>query len=64
MANRNGASEDWSKVDNKSLIDHILTRYHQVHREQLPELIRLAARVETVHGSHEQCPNGLADFRH
>jgi regulator of cell morphogenesis and NO signaling len=62
MANRNGASEDWSKVDNKSLIEHILTRYHQVHREQLPELIRLAARVETVHGSHELCPNGLADL--
>ncbi|QVM98921.1 hemerythrin domain-containing protein [Pseudomonas sp. SORT22] len=43
------------------LIAHILTRYHDRHREQLPELIRLARRVEQVHGGHAQCPNGLAD---
>ena len=32
-----------------ALIDHILTRYHEVHRAQLPELIRMARRVEAVH---------------
>lgn len=61
LVSRNGAVQDWSKVDNESLIEHILTRYHQVHREQLVELIRLADRVETVHGNHQLCPNGLAD---
>ncbi len=32
-----------------ALIDHILARYHEVHRRELPELIRLARRVEAVH---------------
>lgn len=45
-----------------SLIDHLLACYHARHREQLPELIRLASRVEQVHGHHLQCPNGLADL--
>lgn len=43
------------------LIDHILTRYHEVHRQQLPELIRMARRVEAVHREHPQVPTGLAD---
>ena len=43
------------------LIDHILRRYHEVHRQQLPELIRMARRVETVHRDHPQVPRGLAD---
>ena len=43
-----------------SLIDHILARYHAVHREQLPELIRMARRVEAVHRDNPQVPNGLA----
>ncbi len=61
LASRNTTNQDWSLAENKDIIEHILSRYHQVHREQLTELIRLAARVETVHGSHELCPNGLAD---
>jgi len=43
-----------------ALIDHILERYHAVHREQLPELIRMARRVEAVHRDHPQVPAGLA----
>jgi regulator of cell morphogenesis and NO signaling len=42
------------------MIDHILTRYHAVHREQLPELIRMARRVEAVHREHPDVPAGLA----
>ncbi|MDM7941997.1 MAG: iron-sulfur cluster repair protein YtfE [Hydrogenophaga sp.] len=42
------------------MIDHILTRYHAVHREQLPELIRMARRVEAVHRDHPDVPAGLA----
>lgn len=42
------------------LIQHILQRYHEVHRRQLPELIRLAHRVEQVHGERTDCPVGLA----
>ena len=44
------------------LIDHILERYHAVHREQLPELIRMARRVEAVHRDHPAVPTGLADL--
>jgi len=44
------------------LIDHILERYHAVHRAQLPELIRLASRVEAVHREHPQVPVGLAEL--
>ena len=43
-----------------TLIDHILERYHAVHREQLPELIRMARRVESVHSEHANVPAGLA----
>jgi regulator of cell morphogenesis and NO signaling len=42
------------------LIDHILARYHAVHREQLPELIRMARRVEAVHRDNPLVPKGLA----
>lgn len=41
-------------------IDHILQRYHEVHKQQLPELIRMARRVEAVHRDHPQAPKGLA----
>jgi regulator of cell morphogenesis and NO signaling len=46
--------------DPAALIDHILNRYHAVHREQLPELIRMARRVEAVHRDHPEVPVGLA----
>lgn len=42
------------------LIDHVLSRYHEVHRQQLPELIRMARRVEAVHRDHPNVPQGLA----
>lgn len=45
-----------------ALIDHILERYHGVHRAQLPELIRMAHRVEAVHRTHPDVPAGLGDF--
>jgi regulator of cell morphogenesis and NO signaling len=44
-----------------AMIDHILERYHAVHREQLPELIRMARRVEAVHRDSPDVPAGLAD---
>ena len=43
------------------LIDHILTRYHETHRRELPELIALARKVEAVHEDHPYVPRGLAD---
>jgi regulator of cell morphogenesis and NO signaling len=43
-----------------ALIDLILERYHATHRRELPELIRLARRVEAVHGDRPGAPLGLA----
>ncbi|WP_043345856.1 iron-sulfur cluster repair protein YtfE [Cupriavidus basilensis] len=59
QAQRDG--RDWGSACAADLIAHILARYHEVHRQQLPELIRLARRVEQVHGDREDCPLGLAD---
>ena len=52
---------DWDQATPTELVDHILTRFHAVHREQLPELIRLARKVEQVHGERTDCPAGLAE---
>jgi regulator of cell morphogenesis and NO signaling len=41
------------------LIEHILTRYHATHRAELPELVRLAARVEERHAANAAVPLGL-----
>ena len=57
----NSQAHDWSAATDTALVDHILARYHAVHREQLPELIRLARKVEQVHGERAECPHGLAD---
>ncbi len=53
---------DWRSAPTNELIEHILERFHERHREQLPELIRLASRVEHVHGAKPDCPNGLAEM--
>ncbi|MCH8537313.1 MAG: iron-sulfur cluster repair protein YtfE [Alkalimonas sp.] len=54
-------AKDWRQAPENELIDFILQRYHEKHRLQLPELIRLARRVEHVHGDSADCPHGLAE---
>jgi regulator of cell morphogenesis and NO signaling len=44
---------------NDELIEHILTRFHETHRAELPELVRLAARVEERHAGNAAVPRGL-----
>jgi regulator of cell morphogenesis and NO signaling len=51
-----------ARQDDAALIAHILDRYHAAHRRELPELIRLARRVEAVHRRHPAAPHGLADL--
>lgn len=48
--------------DVDGLIEHILDRYHQVHRREMPELRALAIRVERVHVDHSAAPKGLSDL--
>lgn len=45
-----------------ALIDHIVARYHRVHRAQLPTLLRCAQRVEARHARDPAGPHGLADL--
>ena len=53
--------KDWREAPAGDLINHILKRFHESHREEIPELIRLARRVEHVHAARPDCPTGLAD---
>jgi regulator of cell morphogenesis and NO signaling len=55
------AEISWKDATTPDLVAHILGRFHAKHREQLPELVRLAQRVEKVHAEHEKCPHGLAE---
>jgi len=48
--------------DVDGLIAHVLERYHQVHRREMPELRTLAIRVERVHVDHPAAPKGLSDL--
>lgn len=41
--------KDWRSAPLAEIIDHIIVRYHDRHREQLPELILQASKVERVH---------------
>jgi regulator of cell morphogenesis and NO signaling len=49
-------------LENAALVAHILSRFHETHRRELPELARLARRVEAVHRDHPTVPRGLADL--
>lgn len=53
---------DWDNSGTPDLVRHILERYHAAHRGQMPELIRLARRVDQVHAGHADCPRGLAEL--
>jgi regulator of cell morphogenesis and NO signaling len=43
------------------LIEHVLTRYHASHREELPRLHAHALKVESVHVEKPHAPHGLAE---
>ncbi len=43
------------------VIDHIVTRYHERLRSEVPRLIEAARKVERVHAGKPGVPAGLAD---
>lgn len=57
---QNNAFTYWQTASYEETIAHILTRYHQRHKEQLEELLALAQKVEDRHADHPECPKGLA----
>ncbi len=54
-------SAHWRRASAADLIEYLITRFHERHRVQLPELVRLARRVEHTHAGKPSCPSGLAD---
>ncbi|EOC0416730.1 iron-sulfur cluster repair protein YtfE [Cronobacter malonaticus] len=54
--------KDWQAAPLAEIIDHILVRYHDRHREQLPELILQATKVERVHADKPGVPKGLSKY--
>jgi len=48
-----------SKAPTAALVGHILSRYHETHRRELPELLALARKVETSHATDPNTPHGL-----
>lgn len=48
--------------DADELTRHIEKRYHARHREQLPALAELAAKVEAVHAQDDRAPAGLSNL--
>ncbi|MGJ7043310.1 regulator of cell morphogenesis and NO signaling [Shinella sp. BE166] len=46
--------------ETEALIEHLVSRYHDTHRQELAFLIPLAEKVERVHGDHPVAPSGLA----
>ncbi|WP_374312223.1 iron-sulfur cluster repair protein YtfE [Dongia sp.] len=62
LASLEGIDHDMLPESTSDLIDHIVTRFHETHRRELPELYRLARKVESVHATHPSAPAGLADI--
>lgn len=54
--------KEWRTAPLAEIIDHIIARYHDRHREQLPELILQATKVERVHADKQSVPKGLAKY--
>ncbi len=57
---RPGLFVDWDEKTVEGILDHILVHYHEPHREELPRLVAMARKVESVHREKSACPHGLA----
>jgi regulator of cell morphogenesis and NO signaling len=55
-----GDARRWDCEPLADLIAHIVGTYHRRLRESLPDLVRMADRVEARHGEKATCPVGLA----
>jgi regulator of cell morphogenesis and NO signaling len=55
-----GESPDWSTRPLDQLTRFIIEHYHEPLRNELPELVALAEKVERRHADKDSCPSGLA----
>jgi len=49
----------WNDRPIAELVEHVVGFYHRRLREELPELVALAAKVESRHAEKASCPRGL-----
>lgn len=54
-----GPRQRWEEKPLGELIDHILSRFHEAHRAEVPRLVDMARKVERVHADKASCPKGL-----
>ena len=54
----------WDRRPLPELVSYIVEHYHHRLRRALPELIAMAEKVESRHGSKPACPAGLAAHLH
>jgi len=59
-AREHGNFERWDDRPLPEVIDHILARYHEPHRQEIPRFLAMARKVEEVHAEKATCPRGLA----
>ncbi len=50
----------WDVAPIPDLVAYIVSRYHDRLRDDLPQLVALAAKVETRHAEKSTCPRGLS----
>jgi len=53
------AGQRWDEAPIPDLVAFIVSRYHERLREELPQLVALADKVETKHADKASCPRGL-----
>ncbi len=51
----------WDTAPIPELVAFIVSRYHDRLRDELPQLVALARKVEARHAEKASCPRGLAD---
>ena len=49
----------WDAQPLQAIVEHIVSHYHARLRTELPELVALAAKVESRHSEKATCPKGL-----
>lgn len=53
---------NWDQVGDINLLEHIISHYHDSHRKELPRLIHMADKVESVHRGKPGVPEGLGEL--
>ncbi|MAW59218.1 MAG: iron-sulfur cluster repair di-iron protein [Planctomycetes bacterium] len=62
LAGSAAPTEVWADRPLAELTRHIVARFHEAHRAQLPVLLEMAEKVERVHADKPSAPHGLAEF--